>query len=197
MAEKNIMISIDDEKAGKIAEILTNKTAKKILSYLADKEASEGDIVKELKLPPNTVNYNIKKLVDSGLIESSKTFFWSVKGKKIQQYKVSRKTIIISTKTSSAKIIGAFLLTGIAAVFVKMYSVSKNYVSMNPNAGVDEAVLKVAESGAPYAADSANAVVAGSVPSVINNAPIEVWPWFLFGGIMALIFYVILNWKKL
>ena len=198
MAEKNIMISIDDEEAGRIAEILTNKTAKKILSHLADKESSEGDIAKELKLPPNTVNYNIKKLVDSGLIESSKTFFWSVKGKKIPQYRVSKKTIIISTKTGSTKIIGAFLLTGIAAVLVKMYTSSKNYFNMNAGSRSETAVSKVAESSAPYAADSAReGITSGGIPSIINNTPIEVWPWFLLGGITALIFYMILNWEKL
>lgn len=189
MAEKNIMISIGDEKASKIAEILTNKTAKKILSYLADKESSEGDIAKELKLPPNTVNYNIKKLVDSGLIESSKIFFWSVKGRKIQQYRVSRKTIIISTKTSSAKIIGAFLLTGVAAIFVKIYTNSQNYV----NDISQGAYAKSTEATA--ALDQG--VVSGSSSFFVDKIPMQIWPWFLIGGITALIFYMILNWKKL
>lgn len=194
MAEKNIMISIDDEKADKIADILSNKTAKKILSYLAEKEASEGDIAKELKLPPNTVNYNIKKLIDSGLIESSKTWFWSVKGKKINQYKVSKKTIIISTKTSSAKVIGTLLITGVFALFIKIYSASKSTIVNNLDSVPTIAYEKSSEEGFAVASDMAIDSVSSTI---IQNARVEVWPWFLLGAITALLFYMILNWRKL
>lgn len=41
MADKNaLMIDLDDERAEKIAEVITNKTCKKILSALAEKEMS-------------------------------------------------------------------------------------------------------------------------------------------------------------
>src|SRR3989344_4984577 len=126
MAEKKIMISIDDERASKLADILGNKTAKNILSYLADKESSEVDISKNLNLPANTVNYNVKKLVDVGLIESSKSFFWSVKGKRIKKYKVSNKTIVISPKTNSNAVFGTLLIIGLTSLIIKLYSNSKN-----------------------------------------------------------------------
>jgi len=103
MAEDNnkfILIGLDDERAKDVADVLTNKTCKKILNYLSDvKEASEQDIAKALEIPINTVEYNLNKLVKSGLVEKAKNFFWSVKGKKIGMFKLAKKYIIISPKS--------------------------------------------------------------------------------------------------
>jgi len=97
--KKFIMINIDDERSKKVAEVISNPTCKKILNYIAEnKEKSEEDISKELAMPINTVEYNLKKLLESGLIEKSKNFFWSKKGKKINLYKPSNRHIVISPK---------------------------------------------------------------------------------------------------
>ncbi len=93
--DKFILMGLDD--AGDIAEALKNPTCKKILNFLGDvKEASEKDIADALQMPINTVEYNLNKLIKSGLIDKAKNFFWSVKGKKIPMYKLARKHIIIS-----------------------------------------------------------------------------------------------------
>ncbi len=73
--KKHIMLDLDDPRVGKIADVISNKTAKKIVGYLADNEVSEAEIVRDLKLPANTVNYNIKNLLEAGLIERTKKFF--------------------------------------------------------------------------------------------------------------------------
>ena len=112
MAEKYIELNLNDEKSGKIAEVLSNKTAKKILGLLAEEELSEGDIAKKLKLAANTTNYNIKKLVNAGLIEKTSNFFWSVKGKKILIYRLANKKIIISTKNSFKSLIVSSIFGG-------------------------------------------------------------------------------------
>lgn len=99
--DKFILMSLNDDKAGHIAEVLKNKTCKKILDFLAEiKEVSEKDIADALKMPINTVEYNLNKLIKSGLAEKTKNFFWSVKGKKIPMYKLARKHIIISPNKS-------------------------------------------------------------------------------------------------
>ena len=101
MVEKKfILIGMDDKRSKKIAEVLGNKTAKKILNYLAEtKEASQQDIATDLKIPINTVDYNIKKLNKAGLVDKSKNFFWSKKGKRIIMYKAAKKHIVISPKS--------------------------------------------------------------------------------------------------
>jgi inhibitor of cysteine peptidase len=109
MSDKYINFDIDDPRASAIAEAMSNKTSKKILSLLADKEMSGSDIAEALGLPLNTVGYNIEKLLKAGLIEKSKTFFWSSKGKKIPTYKVSNKKILISPKKMiSTPVMAAF-----------------------------------------------------------------------------------------
>ena len=98
---KYLLISLGDEKAKKLSEVLGNSTCNKILEFLADKsEVSEKDISTALKMPLNTVEYNLKKLLTAELIEKSQKFFWSTKGKKIDLYKLSNKSIIISQKGS-------------------------------------------------------------------------------------------------
>ena len=97
MNDKFILMGLDDERSKDIAEVLGNKTCKKILDFLAEtKESSEKDISEGLKIPMNTAEYNLNKLIKSGLVEKTQNFFWSRKGKKIKIYKLARKHIIIS-----------------------------------------------------------------------------------------------------
>ncbi|MEK6873744.1 MAG: helix-turn-helix domain-containing protein [Nanoarchaeota archaeon] len=194
MSKKYIMLELDDEKLKILTDVLSNKTSKKILEYLADKEASEGEISNELKLPANTVNYNIKNLIEAGLIESSKNWMWSVKGKKVLKYKVANKKIIISPKNSNTvkSILGALILTGISAFIVKIYS-SSVYQTAN-----------LAEKSADFASSSGGAGSVGNVAPMIAQTTVsnsinfpQIWAWFLAGGIIALILFMILNWRKL
>jgi inhibitor of cysteine peptidase len=97
--EKFILTSLDDENSKAISEVLGSKTCKKIIDFLAEtKEASEQDIASALKIPINTTEYNLKKLIKSRLVEKSKNFFWSVKGRRIEMFKLAKKHIIISPK---------------------------------------------------------------------------------------------------
>lgn len=92
-------MNLDDARAKKVAEAMSNPTCKKIIDYLAEnKEKSEEEIAGDLKIPLNTAEYNLRKLVESGLVEKSKNFFWSKKGKKINLYKLANKHIVISPK---------------------------------------------------------------------------------------------------
>ena len=89
MEEKYIMVSLEDEKTKRIAEVLSNKTCKKILDYLIEnKNSTQNDISKNLNIPLNTLDYNIKKLLESGLIKKGSNFFWSKNGKKIAVYSI-------------------------------------------------------------------------------------------------------------
>jgi len=121
--DKYILMGLDDERAKDMAEVLGNKTCKKIIDFLAEtKEASEQDIATALGIPLNTTEYNLNKLKKSGLVVSSKNFFWSRKGRKIEMYQLAKKHIIISpTKKPSMTAIRALLpifLILIAAVLI-------------------------------------------------------------------------------
>ena len=184
--EKQILLSFDDEKIKQIAEIFGNKTCKKILEILTEYELTETEISQKLKIPLNTVDYNIKKLVQSGLIEKS-SHWWSVKGKKMPVYKVSNKKIIISPKkisTSLKTLVPSILITGLAGLLVRQ-------------------ILKPEQTFSRTKETSA--LAAGTAKSAVDNfvsqpqtflqyiSSFPIWAWFLIGAGFFLIIFLIIK----
>ena len=126
MTEKYLELNLNDEKSAKIAGILGNKTAKKILGLLAEEELSQGDIARKLGVGPSNVDYNMKNLVEAGLVEKSRDFFWSVKGKKIPTYRLANKKIIISTKNSFKSLFLSSVFGGLILGGAKLWM---NYIA--------------------------------------------------------------------
>lgn len=177
-----------------LADVLGNKTCKKMIEYLAEKnEASEKDLADGLKIPINTVEYNLKKLLKSGFVQKHKNFFWSKKGKKILMYELSNKSILISPKNSSTEkiksIVPGFLITLAGSFAIYVYE-KINLSSVS--SGVQDTVLKTNEAFAASAP-----TLAGSTGSTVSVAFPPLWLWFLVGGIVALLIFSIVNWRKL
>ncbi len=181
MNKKYLLFSLEDSRLKSIAEILKNKTASKIINFLSEKEeASEKDISEKLEIPLNTAEYNIRKMVQAGIIEESKNFFWSPKGRKIRMYRFSNKSIVISPKSSKLnsqikQIIPIALISGIAAVAVKFYFSAQRAV-----VATQEEAFALATEGSAKAAESA---------SIINTE--NYWLWFLAGAVFAIIILVL------
>ncbi len=189
MTDKSIMIDVDDPRAGKIAEVIGNKTSKKILSALAEREMNESEIADRLKMPMNTVNYNVKKLVESGLIEK-KRFLWSAKGKKVNYYVVSNKRIVISPKKIASGIVPAVLISGIFALVIRHFGIinSKRY-SLGELGAVSDSAKIAVESSSGMAEYSSGLYV------FLSNAP-NSWAWFLIGALSGLLIYLVWNYVK-
>ena len=66
--EPFMLVSLDEDKARRLAQVISNPTCTKILNYLAGKDATESDIAKELKLPLSTVHYNLQQLSQAKLV---------------------------------------------------------------------------------------------------------------------------------
>lgn len=179
------MISMEDERAGKIAEILGNKSSKKIIDFLSEKnESSEKEISDRLKMPINTVEYNLNKLLHVGLIEKTKNFFWSQKGKKIPMYKLSNKSILISPKRKKIsseikKIFSAVVITGVLSLIVRQLTKVKELTA--------DRIKQEVAGGASLAAESSSEVF------LLSQIPI--WIWFWFGTVIALIIFAIMHWR--
>src|SRR3989338_2079201 len=118
----SILVELDDPRTGKIADAISNKTAKKILGALSEKEMSESELAKILETGLNTIEYNIKKLVEAGLIEKVGGFLWSIKGKRIYRYRVVNKKIVILPKKIIRGVLPAVLISGIVAFGIKLWS---------------------------------------------------------------------------
>lgn len=189
MDDTQILISIDDERAKSISEVISNKTCKQILNYLSENEGTVSDVSNALKIPINTVDYNIKKLVKAELIEK-KSFFWSVKGKKMPVYSVSNKRIIISPKSKSfagcLKYLIAFLVTGFFAFVLKFFDFGKEKVGMVNDDGFGVMSIETFEKSTDVATKTGEVVFSGYLG-------MEVWLWFLFGAWFTILLFFIIS----
>jgi predicted transcriptional regulator len=197
-----MLVSLEDSKSKAISEVLGSKTCKKIIGYLSErKEASQQDLSNALSIPMNTLDYNIKKLLESGFIQKRKNFFWSKKGKKIIMYELSNKSIVISPKNSSSQkfksILPAFILTGAATFAVWVYEKVRYTVDYSR----DSIIAPAVDSSQDILLKGAEAVsltgTSSDYSSLAASAPVLIWPWFLAGALLTILTISIINWKKL
>ncbi|MBX4212056.1 helix-turn-helix domain-containing protein [Candidatus Pacearchaeota archaeon] len=180
MSDKYIMVDMDDPRAATIADVISNKTSKKILLLLSEKEMSESEIADSLHLPLNTIGYNIKKLVHSGLIDKVSGFLWSTKGKRIHKYTLSEKKIIISPRKMARGVIPSVLITAFIALGIKIYTQTKANTLMAYSPTSSSAEMKATAVQHTYdAVTSSNA-----------------WAWFFIGALAALSIYLIWNFVR-
>jgi len=202
MDKKYILVSMEDAKAGNIADILGSKTCKKIIDLLSEKEMPEKEIAEKLGIPINTAEYNLKKLIDAEIIEKTKNFFWSPKGKKVEQYRLSNKSIIISPKKRVGfqikTILPVAVLSGLAALVVRQITLvpsqAVNYARQVPSALLQSSeAAKTAVSGAGAAVPASAA--GSSSEFFLSSAGPEVW--FFVGACFAIIVFVLLSLRKI
>ena len=187
------MFSLDDEKSKKLGEVISSASCKRIVSLLAEKELSETDISRELRMPLNTVEYNLKKLIEAGIIEKASKW-WSIKGRKIDTYRVANKLIVISPKKNvSSKlksVIPIVAVTALLSFFIYLYTLPSGFQSSD--------MLKSAAPGAATSgASEAAASTGGIVNAVSNPIFLQPWVWFLLGSLVAVVLFLIIKWKKL
>ncbi len=104
MAKKQdtfLLVSLDDDKAKRLANVINSDVCRKILDFLANKDSTETEISKQLNVPISTVHYNLKMLVESGLVKSDE-FHYSQKGKEVNHYSIANKYIIIAPKSTES-----------------------------------------------------------------------------------------------
>ena len=205
MTDENFMlVSLKDSKLKKIAEVLSSETSKKIISYLTTvKEANAKEISDKLGLAMNTVDYNLKKLLESQIIQKRKNFFWSSKGKKIIMYELSNKSIIIAPKDTTEifsklkSLLPVFLLTGSLTFAVYVYEKITNSLANIQTLSSSE-MTKGSFAGAPQiATDTARDVTINSIENFVGFPINPLWIWFLAGSLTAILIFTILNWRKL
>lgn len=177
MAEKYIMVNLKQSK--QIAQAISNNTSRKILEYLAEKDAAETEISKKLNIPLTTAHYNIQNLVKCGLVKVEE-FKWSKKGREINLYKLSKKLIIISpeesVKTNLKNLIPVGLISLGAAFVIYLYNIFARPIS---------------KMAAPAIFERAEEATIGAAPAIQTATP-NYALWFLFGSIFTLIVLLVL-----
>ncbi len=187
--ESFLLVSLEEEKAKKLAQVLSNDTARKILDYLSKKDLiTETQIAKALKLPLSTVHYNLQHLVKTKLI-NDEHFTYSEKGKQISHYSLSNKYVIIAPKKTAdlkerlKKFLPVIFITATASLIIKYWQ--KLPITTFSN----KVMTSYAEEAAVAGADMlARAPVVQEISATSNQ---EFAVWFLFGSVFALLIYFV------
>ena len=177
--ESYLLFSLEEEKSKKLAQAISNETARKILNHLSKNDSSETDVAKALNLPLSTVHYNMQNLKQSNLVKV-KGFYWSEKGKKIEVYTVSKKLIVISPFGSNfGNALKNILPVGLAGIVISglLYLFSEKPVVYE------------------------KALAQGTQESMALASPIKegftLMPehalWFLFGALFIVLILLIIN----
>lgn len=193
-----LLVSLEENKAKKIAEVINNDTSRKIIDFLAKKDATESELSKELGIPISTIHYNIKQLQDAGLVVVEE-FHYSKKGKEVNHYTLANKYIIIAPVNKDSKFLDALkkilpitiITTGVAFIMqlfdTLTFSKSNTLISA-------ESVIMDEASRAGAAKFMATAPMAQeAVRPAFQSTPTA---YFLMGGLAVIIIYFIYEFVR-
>lgn len=188
--ETFLLVSLEQNKAKKLAQIINNDTCRKILNFLAKKDATETELAEKLNIPLSTVHYNLQNLLEAGLVKAEE-FHYSKKGKEVNHYSLTNKFIIIAPKSTEGisvkikRVLPIVLLVGAATALVQALSkyLYQPIYAQTPLAR--EAMLETIAAGAPKAAEA--------VP-LISQANFALW--FLYGALFSLVAFIAWEWVK-
>lgn len=188
--EPYLLVSLEEEKSKKLAQVLSNDTSRKILDYMSKKEyVTETEVAKELKIPLSTAHYNLDLLLKTDLINGDQ-YKYSEKGKKIVHYMLSNKYVIIAPRKSTAifeklkEFLPVVILSGIATYGVNYFFMPK------PTQPESFGLMIAAEEGVQDAAGASLKMAAESIP-VVNEPNIALW--FLIGCIFSAVAYLLIS----
>ncbi|MBI4146071.1 winged helix-turn-helix transcriptional regulator [Candidatus Woesearchaeota archaeon] len=96
--EKFLLVSLEEQQAKHLEDVISNETSRKIINHLSEKEdVTETQLAKELNMPLSTVHYNLQKLKEAQLV-NVETFHYSSKGREVDHYRLANKYVIITPK---------------------------------------------------------------------------------------------------
>jgi len=190
MAKKDtfLLVSLEEENAKKLAQVITNESCRQILDLLSQKSATETEISKELNLPISTVHYNLQQLLKSKLVDA-KEYHYSEKGKEVLHYSIANKYIIIAPKNATESIKDKLMKLIPVAFFISAATLGISIFSKN----------------SPQVAMKATPMLAGektytsATEPIIQSTAQPIWLWFLVGSLFALFIFYFINliYKKM
>jgi DNA-binding transcriptional ArsR family regulator len=195
-----LLVSLKENKAKELAQVISNDSCRKILDFLGEKEdATETELAQKLNIPISTVHYNLKHLIKAGIITVDE-FHYSEKGKEVNHYKLANKYIIIAPKTTYGikeklkSVLPVALLALIGTSFIHFYTkyfkpaafgmkaaapVMKDVIREAEPAIMEEAKVPVAEKIMETAAEGATSAASQAVEKAeeeVTKAVIEKAP---------------------
>jgi DNA-binding transcriptional ArsR family regulator len=196
--ESFVLVSLQEDKAKALAQVISNDSCRKILDYLADKQdTTASDLAKKLTIPLPTVHYNLKHLMQAKLIESDE-YHYSEKGKEVNHYKLANKYVIIAPKTTHGlkeklrSILPVALISGLAASTIPFLQ-KVTQPTQTSLAAAPTAFAKSADSFQEAAVAPAQ-LIAESAPTIVTEPNLALW--FLFGSLFAIAIMLLVEWIR-
>ena len=209
--EKNfLLLSLDDDDAKNIANILSNKSCSKILDLLTKEELTESAIAEKLNLPISTIHYNLQQLLKAKLIDWE-NYHYSEKGKQVKHYTVANKYIIIAPKGRSANfldiiknLIPTTAMITLGGFFIHWFTKTTTMPLARTVAPLDDAVLlsePIIESTTFVAdevitASSQTIIQSNTSVSFLSQIIAHAWFWFILGAILGVGTYLLANYLR-
>jgi DNA-binding transcriptional ArsR family regulator len=192
-SEKFLLVSLKEDEAKKLAQVISNDTSRKILDFLASrKDATETEIATHLEMPLSTTHYNLQALVKAKLVAADE-FHYSDKGKEVNHYSLANKYVIIAPANAPETLrerlkrflpVATVALTGAAAL--QLYK----YLTFEPIAPAPEA----------FDAEAPMLMAKAAVQETVTAAPPHIWAnpefWFLYGVVFAIITFVVVDYLR-
>ncbi len=136
-----------------ITQVISNDTAMQVMDLLADGPMSTSTVAEKLSIPLTTAQYNIEKLMESGLVKIEKTKY-SEKGREVKLYRASRRLImIVPEKSGGQAVIDAL----------------KKYILLIPIAAAISVAVEYLDPIASYFSPKASEMVNGASDSATGS----------------------------
>ncbi len=183
--DKFLLVSLEEEKAKKLAQVLASETSRKILDHLSERSATETEISNALGVPISTIHYNLQQLVAANLVVSEE-FTYSTKGREVNHYKLANKYIIIAPKFS---MIGDKLKRLLPAALVAL--IGAGLIQFFTNKAYSVQIARVAPEALSAAQTSA-----ASQPLVQAMSPPPFGLLFFIGAMTVMAVYALTEYFK-
>lgn len=205
--EKLLILPLNDKNSKRISQIISNDTARNILDALASNPLSASEIAEKLSIPLSTVQYNLDKLNNAGLVKVERTKY-SEKMKRVKIYAPQRKFVVIVPEKTNRKDVIASLKRYLTVIFFAVVGsgIIEFFTAIRmkgPGSAFEEVTRSIYEEGggtpAPIPAHPMGPSPEKAL-DVVSGFDIFAHPglWFLFGStfVISLIFLIDYIGKK-
>jgi predicted transcriptional regulator len=183
-----LLLSLEEGKAKKLANVIGSDACRKILDLLAQQSATETQISTKLSMPLSTVHYNVQQLLKSGLVKADE-FHYSEKGREVDHYSIANKYIIIAPKSVEGlaeklkKVLPVFAFVAVTGAVLDPLS------RFFGNAQVSKAAEQLPRELASGTVQESVKSAADLSGAAASSGP-AIGLWFVLGALFALIVYV-------
>ncbi|HUV79711.1 MAG TPA: helix-turn-helix domain-containing protein [Candidatus Bathyarchaeia archaeon] len=196
--EKLLILPLNDKNSKKISQVISSDTARNILEALASTPRSASEIAEKLDIPLTTVQYNLEKLYDAGLVKVERTKY-SRKMKTVKIYAPQRKFVVIAPgKADKKDVIAALKRYLTVIVFAVFGSAAIEVLMMKLKTPEwEEATRGIADQEAP-APMYAPTLTPSPEKALDTGFGFDIFAhpglWFLFGALFVILVVFIIEY---